>query len=144
MLNTMAYVTESITPIASRTEFFTTLNLRQISAIHSLENGTLTKLEADLLIEALNVTEAYCLLKLMREYQPEVLNALAALKAVCVRSLTQDGKFICQGDEFETIHEGFKVHVAQLKKSTIGLQEKAVNLVVTTLKSKRAKVIQDA
>tara|TARA_R110000823_G_C15587279_1_gene463820 strand:- start:62 stop:484 length:423 start_codon:yes stop_codon:yes gene_type:complete len=140
----MAYVSESVTLISSRTEFFTTLNLRQISAIGSLHLGNLTKPEADLLIEALNVTEAYCLLGLMPEYQPEVLNALSALNAVCVRSLAQDGKFICQGNELDLIDEGFKVHVLQLKKSTIGLHEKAVKLVLTTLRAKRAKVIQDA
>ena len=143
-LDTMSYVAESVTPISSHTEFFTTLNLKNISALDSLQKGTLNKLEADVLVLALNVTEAYCILGLMSNYRADVLNALAALEAVCVRSLKQDGKFICKGDEFDLINQGYRVHLSQLERATIGLQEMAVKLVFTTLKLKRAKVIQDA
>ena len=143
-LNAMAYVTESIAPVSSRTSFYTTLNLKNMSALDSLGKGTATKLEADVVIEALNVCEAYCMMNVGREYRLDVLNALSALQAVCVRSLTSDGKFICQGDEFELIKAGFEVHTAQLEVATIGSLEAAIKLVFSTLKAKRAKVIQDA
>ena len=55
-----------------------------------------------------------------REYRQDVLNALSALQDVCVRSLKLDGKFICQGNEFELIKAGFEVHTAQLEVATIG------------------------
>jgi hypothetical protein len=144
MLNTMAYVTEGIAPVSSRTSFYTTLNLKNMSALDSLGKGTATKLEADVVIEALNVCEAYCMMNVGREYRQDVLNALTALQAVCVRSLTSDGKFICQDNEFELIKAGFEVHTAQLEVATIGSLEAAIKLVFSTLKAKRAKVIQDA
>ena len=143
-LNTMAYVTESIEPISNMKSFFTTLNLKNMSALDSLGKGTATKLEADVVIEALNVCEAYCMMNVGREYRQDVLNALSALQDVCVRSLTLDGKFICQGDEFELIKAGFEVHTAQLEVATVGSLEAAIKLVFSTLKAKRAKVIQDA
>ena len=143
-LNTMVYVTESIEPIASRTSFYTTLNLKNMSALDSLGKGTATKLEADVVIEALNVCEAYCMMNVGREYRQDVLNALSALQDVCVRSLTSDGKFICQGNEFELIKAGFEVHTAQLEVATVGSLEAAIKLVFSTLKAKRAKVIQNA
>ena len=143
-LDTMAYVSESIEPIASRTSFYTTLNLKNMSALDSLGKGTATKLEADVVIEALNVCEAYCMMNVGREYRQDVLNALSALQDVCVRSLTQEGKFICQDNEFELIQAGFDVHAAQLEVATIGSLETAIKLVFSTLKAKRAKVIQDA
>ena len=143
-LNTMAYVSESIEPIASRTSFYTTLNLKNMSALDSLGKGIATKLEADVVIEALNICEAYCMMNVGREYRQDVLNALSALQDVCVRSLTQEGKFICQDNEFELIQAGFDVHAAQLEVATIGSLETAIKLVFSTLKAKRAKVIQDA
>jgi hypothetical protein len=143
-LNTMAYVTESIEPIANMKSFYTTLNLKNMSALDSFGKGIATKLEADVVIEALNVCEAYCMMNVGREYRLDVLNALSALQDVCVRSLTSDGKFICQGSEFELIKAGFEVHTAQLEVATIGSLETAIKLVFSTLKAKRAKVIQDA
>ena len=143
-LNTMVYVTESIEPIASRTSFYTTLNLKNMSALDSLGKGTATKLEADVVIEALNVCEAYCMMNVGREYRQDVLNALSALQDVCVRSLTLEGKFICQDNEFELIQAGFDVHAAQLEVATVGSLEAAIKLVFSTLKAKRAKVIKDA
>tara|TARA_R110000851_G_scaffold123761_2_gene253670 strand:+ start:3602 stop:4024 length:423 start_codon:yes stop_codon:yes gene_type:complete len=140
----MAYVSESIEPIASRTSFYTTLNLKNMSALDSLGKGTATKLEADVVIEALNICEAYCMMNVGREYRQDVLNALSALQDVCVRSLTSEGKFICQDNEFELIKLGFEVHTAQLEVATIGSLETAIKLVFSTLKAKRAKVIQDA
>ena len=143
-LNAMAYVTESISPISGMKSFYTTLNLKNMSALDSFGKGTATKLEADVVIEALNVCEAYCMMNVGREYRQDVLSALSALQAVCVRSLTSDGKFICQGNEFELIKAGFEVHTAQLEVATIGSLEAAIKLVFSTLKAKRAKVIQDA
>ena len=143
-VNTMAYVTEGIAPVSSRTSFYTTLNLKNMSALDSLGKGIATKLEADVVIEALNVCEAYCMMNVGREYRQDVLNALKALQDVCVRSLTSDGKFICQGNEFELIKAGFEVHTAQLEVATVGSLEAAIKLVFSTLKAKRAKVIQDA
>ena len=143
-LNTMAYVTESIEPISNMKSFFTTLNLKNMSALDSFGKGTATKLEADVVIEALNVCEAYCMMNVGREYRQDVLSALKALQDVCVRSLTLDGKFICQGNEFELIKAGFEVHTAQLEVATVGSLEAAIKLVFSTLKAKRAKVIQDA
>lgn len=143
-LNAMAYVTESIEPIANKKSFYTTLNLKNMSALDSLGKGIATKLEADVVIEALNVCEAYCMMNVGREYRQDVLNALSALQDVCVRSLTSDGKFICQGNEFELIKAGFEVHTAQLEVATVGSLEAAIKLVFSTLKAKRAKVIQDA
>jgi len=143
-LNTMAYVTESIEPISNMKSFFTTLNLKNMSALDSLGKGIATKLEADVVIEALNVCEAYCMMNVGREYRQDVLSALKALQDVCVRSLTSDGKFICQGNELELIKIGFEVHTAQLEVATVGSLEAAIKLVFNTLKAKRAKVIQDA
>ena len=140
----MAYVTEGIAPVSSRTSFYTTLNLKNMSALDSLGKGIATKLEADVVIEALNVCEAYCMMNVGREYRQDVLKALKALQDVCVRSLTSDGKFICQGNEFELIKAGFEVHTAQLEVATVGSLEAAIKLVFSTLKAKRAKVIQDA
>ena len=143
-LNAMAFVTESISPISGMKSFYTTLNLKNMSALDSFGKGTATKLEADVVIEALNVCEAYCMMNVGREYRQDVLNALKALQDVCVRSLTSDGKFICQGNEFELIKAGFEVHTAQLEVATVGSLEAAIKLVFSTLKAKRAKVIQDA
>jgi len=143
-VNTMEFVTESISPISGMKSFYTTLNLKNMSALHSLGEGTATKLEADVVIEALNVCEAYCMMNVGRKYRKDVLNALSALQDVCVRSLTLEGKFICQGCEFELIQAGFDVHTAQLEVATVGSLETAIKLVFSTLKAKRAKVIQDA
>ena len=143
-VNTMEFVTESISPISGIKSFYTTLNLKNMSALHSLGEGTATKLEADVVIEALNVCEAYCMMNVGRKYRKDVLNALSALQDVCVRSLTLEGKFICQGREFELIQAGFDVHTAQLEVATVGSLEAAIKLVFSTLKAKRAKVIQDA
>ena len=67
-LNAMVYVTESISPISDMKSFYTTLNLKNMSALDSLAKGTANKKEIDIVIGVINVAEALCELGVGSEY----------------------------------------------------------------------------
>ena len=140
-LDTMGFLKENMTTISSHTTFFTMLNLKNMSALDSLAKGTANKAEVDVVIKALNVAEAFCLLEATPAYKPEVLTAQNALKDVCMRSFELGDKFICRGEELKAIKNGYKAHAEQLERATMQSMEQALMLVYKTLKAKKAKVI---
>ena len=92
-------------------------------------------------IGVINVAEALCELGVGSEYTQIVLNASSALYDVCKRSFEINDRFICCGEELSAIKLGYEVHDAQMEITTIGMLDKALDVIDKTIQAQKATVI---
>lgn len=138
----MAYVVESMKPVASHDSFAVDLRLVNHMAMTTLTQGNATKKDLDVLISALNITESLYRLGFGREYKDVVNAGLRALRSVGKRGLDSN-KFILKADEMLALNEAMELHDAQLDVITIKDMERALHIVHEEIRNKRATPIKD-
>ena len=140
-LDTMNWVVTGMTKVSAKESEYVTMHLKNMSALDSLAKGTANKKEIDIVIGVINVAEALCELGVESEYHQIVLNASSAIYDVCKRSFEINDRFICRGEELSAIKLGYEVHNAQLEITTIGMLDKALDVIDKTIRSQKATVI---
>jgi len=140
-LDTMNWVVTGMTKVSAKESAYVTMHLKNMSALDSLAKGTANKKEIDIVIGVINVAEALCELGVGSEYTQIVLNASSALYDVCKRSFEINDRFICRGSELSAIKLGYEVHDAQIKATTIGMLDKALDVIDKTIRAQKATVI---
>ena len=106
------------------------LKLKNHEALDSVEKGIATKEHIDVLIAALNMSEAMYIVnpKLGVEWAPEIRAAQDALFAMSQRGLAKN-KFIFTGPEMMAVRKIIELHDVQLDHCSVNEMEKAVRLV---------------
>ena len=140
-LDTMNWVVTGMTKVSAKESAYVTMHLKNMSALDSLAKGTANKKEIDIVIGVINVAEALCELGVGSEYHQIVLNASSALYDVCKRSFEINDRFICRGEELSAIKLGYEVHDAQMETTTIGMLDKALDVIDKTIRAQKATVI---
>ena len=140
-LDAMNWVVTGMTKVSAKESEYVTMHLKNMSALDSLAKGTANKKEIDIVIGVINVAEALCELGVGSEYHQLVLDASSALYDVCKRSFEINDRFICRGSELSAIKTGYEVHDAQMETTTIGMLDKALDVIDKTIRAQRAKVI---
>ena len=140
-LDTMNWVVTGMTKVSAKESAYVTMHLKNMSALDSLAKGTANKKEIDIVIGVINVAEALCELGVGSEYHEIVLNASSALYDVCKRSFEINDRFICRGEELSAIKLGYEVHDAQMEITTIGMLDKALDVIDKTIRAQKATVI---
>jgi hypothetical protein len=140
-LDTMNWVVTGMTKVSAKESAYVTMHLKNMSALDSLAKGTANKKEIDIVIGVINVAEALCELGVGSEYHQIVLNASSALYDVCKRSFEINDRFICRGSELSAIKLGYEVHDAQMEATTIGMLDKALDVIDKTIRAQKATVI---
>ena len=140
-LDAMHWVVSGMTKVSAKESEYVTMHLKNMSALDSLTKGTATRQEADIIIGVINVAEALCMLGVGAEYRQLVLDASSALYDVCKRSFEINDRFICRGSELSAIKLGYEVHDAQMEITTIGMLDKALDVIDKTIRAQKAKVI---
>ena len=140
-LDTMNWVVTGMTKVSAKESEYVTMHLKNMSALDSLAKGTANKKEIDIVIGVINVAEALCELGVGSEYHEIVLNASSALYDVCKRSFDINDRFICRGSELSAIKLGYEVHDAQMEATTIGMLDKALDVIDKTIRAQKATVI---
>ena len=140
-LDTMNWVVTGMTKVSAKESAYVTMHLKNMSALDSLAKGTANKKEIDIVIGVINVAEALCELGVGSEYHQIVLNASSALYDVCKRSFDINDRFICRGSELSAIKLGYEVHDAQMEATTIGMLDKALDVIDKTIRAQKATVI---
>jgi len=140
-LDTMNWVVTGMTKVSAKESAYVTMHLKNMSALDSLAKGTANKKEMDICIGVINVAEALCELGVGSEYHEIVLNASSALYDVCKRSFDINDRFICRGEELSAIKLGYEVHDAQMEITTIGMLDKALDVIDKTIRAQKATVI---
>ena len=140
-LDAMKWVIVGMTKVSAKESAYVTMHLKNMSALDSLAKGTANKKEMDIVIGVINVAEALCELGVGSEYTQIVLNASSALYDVCKRSFEINDRFICRGEELSAIKLGYEVHDAQMEITTIGMLDKALDVIDKTIRAQKATVI---
>jgi len=138
ILNTMGYVLESLTPIATMEKYFVELKIKNHMALANLTKGVATRQDIDMLIQAINMVEALYRMGFGREYASEVRAGLDALHAVGVRG-AESGRFILKSEEMNALNETMELHDAQLEVITLKDMENAIKLVNEELRQKKMR-----
>ena len=140
-LDAMNWVVTGMTKVSAKESEYVTMHLKNMSALDSLAKGTANKKEIDIVIGVINVAEALCELGVGSEYHQLVLDASSAIYDVCKRSFEINDRFICRGSELSAIKTGYEVHDAQMETTTIGMLDKALDVIDKTIREQKAKVI---
>jgi len=140
-IDAMKWVIVGMTKVSAKESEYVTMHLKNMSALDSLAKGTANKKEMDICIGVINVAEALCELGVGSEYHQLVLDASSALYDVCKRSFEINDRFICKGSELSAIKLGYQVHDSQMETTTIGMLDKALDVIDKTIRAQKAKVI---
>lgn len=139
--NPVAYVLESMTPMAQHGDELMTLKIKNHQALTALTRGEATRADIDILIGALNIAEALYRLGFGREYQDVVAQGHAALRSVGSRGALSN-KFILTGPEMTALNLIMELHDAQLDLCVVQDIEKALAIVDKERRSGRMFRIQ--
>ena len=135
----MWYVTSGIQRVG-RIPAGTTLQIKNHDAMNNIRLGQATRDDIDKVIGALNIAEALMRLKIGRDWLDELRAAQDALLAVGRRGV-KTGKFILSGPELTMLNLAMEIHDAQLQETTIAQLEKAMDIVDSDIRNKRARPI---
>ena len=139
-LDTMAYIKESMTPIAHHGGFLMTLKIKNHAALAALTQGRATRADIDTLIAALNICEALYRLGIGREYASVVQEGLESLRAVGSRGAANN-RFILRAPEMHALNTVMELHDAQLDMCVVKDIERATELVRTEMQLRKATPI---
>lgn len=106
----------------------TDLMIKNHMALDNVRQGVGTKEDIDILIGALNITDALSLMRIGDEWQSEIRAAQDALLELGRRGV-ETGKFILRGPELTALNLAMEVHDAQLEVCTVTEMEQAMKLI---------------
>lgn len=139
-LDVMAWIKQGMQPMASHPEAIN-LKLKNHAAMDELVKGRGTRDHCDIVIAVLNMTEALALLRIGDEYRQDISAAQDAMLTMCRRGFER-GRFLFNGPELLAVNTAMEIHDAQLEVCTLAELEKATDIVVQTVRNKKARVIE--
>ena len=141
MLDTMAWVMSGMKPINEVDSAGLTLKIKNHDALTNITQGRGTRDDVDIVIAAMNVTEALALIGKGKDWHTEIRAAQDAVLKMAQRGLAKGDKFVFTGAEMQAVNLCMDVHDAQLDNCTVSELEKALKLVAQEIKAKRARMI---
>lgn len=124
--DTVNFVLNGMKPIDTFTSEAITLRARNHSAMVDAVQGQANKSTVDILIAALNVTEALAVTaKLGGDWREEIHAAQDALLSMARRGVKTD-RFVFTGPELTAMNLAMELHDEQLSNCTVAQLEKAV------------------
>ena len=142
-LDVMAWVKSGMLPINKVDHAGITLKIKNHAALASITHGTGTRDDIDIVIAAMNVTEALAMLGKGNDWRTEIRDAQEAILQMGKRGLAKGDRFLFTGPEMHAVNLAMDVHDAQLDECTVAELEKALQLVEREIRAKRARVIKE-
>jgi hypothetical protein len=142
-LDVMAWVKSGMLPINKVDHAGVTLKIKNHAALASITHGTGCRDDIDIVIAAMNITEALALLGKGKDWHAEIRAAQDAILTMGKRGLANGDRFLFTGPEMQAVNLAMDVHDAQLDECTVAELEKALNLVANEIKHKRARMIKE-
>lgn len=139
-LDAVNWVVSGLKPISSVGDAIIVLKAKNHSALTEVVQGRGNRDQIDVLIAALNMTEAYAIHGKGKDWLPEINEAQNALYEMAKRGVDSD-KFIFRGPEMQAVNLAMEIHDAQLEQSTVQEMEKMTDFVVKQIILKRARPI---
>lgn len=138
----VSWVLSSIKPVTSISAG-TTLQLKNHDAMDKLRRGVATKEDIDILIGAFNMAEGYIRLRpeFGMDWAEEIRAGQDAMLEVARRGVANGDRFICRATELTAMNLLMEIHDAQLEACTVSDLEKALAIVESDHKHKKARKI---
>ena len=140
ILNPIAYVMESMTPVEKHGSFLLDLKIKNHEAITALTQGRATRADIDTIIAMVNMVEALYRIGFGKEYEDVVLDGLDAVRTVARRGIL-NGRFILKAQEMSAINLVTELHDAQMDVITVKDMENAFKLVENEWRQKKMNPI---
>ena len=139
--NPVAWIINGFKPISQAG--IVNVQIKNHNAIDSLRKGIADREDIDTIIEALNIAEALQRLGIGDEYKDELRSAQDALYAVSKRGVDREYRFVLKAQELTAINLGMEIHDAQIEVTTVKQMEKAIDIVKSEIKNRKALVIME-
>jgi hypothetical protein len=139
-MNPMAYVIESMTPVAKHDNFLVDLKIKNHMAMTNLTQGKATREDMDTLIPMANFVEALYRMGFGKEYGDITIDGLNALHAVGKRG-AESGRFILRAPEMVALNLLTELHDAQMDVITVKDMERAFKIVDEEYKQRKMRSI---
>lgn len=139
-LDVMAYVRESMTPVAKHSDYLLTLKIKNHAAMAALTRGGAIRKDIDLLISMGNVCEALYRMGFGQEYGGVVRGGMDALFNVGQRGALTN-RFVLRAEEMQALNLLMELHDAQMDVITIKDMERAIDLVHKEFVNNKMRVI---
>ena len=118
LANPLAYVMESMTPIAQHEDTLLNLKIKNHGALAALVQGRATRHDINTLVAMSNMTEALWELGFGAEYQNLCVDGRYAILAIVTRARTI-GRFTPTGPEIQMLNAMAELHDAQMEVVTV-------------------------
>lgn len=140
IMNPIAYVMESMTPVAKHDSYLIDLKIKNHGAMSALTTGQAVRADIDTLIAMANICEALFRMGFGTEYEDVVRLGSDALYAVGRRG-AQTGRFILRAEEMTALNTLMELHDAQMDVITIKDMEKAFKIVDAEYRARKMRPI---
>lgn len=127
LLDTMAFVQESLTPVAKHDNYLLDLKIVNSMAMASLMKGTATKRDMDVLVAMSNIVEALYELGFGRQYQDVATEGRYAILSIVYRAVERL-RFVPTGEDVKRLNTLMELHDAQMDAIPIADMERAISL----------------
>jgi len=137
------WVISGMKPVLTASEVIDNVQIKNHLALRCVVDGTATRKDMDVLIEAFNITEALCRVDatLGRDWSAEIKAGQDALLSMCQRGVAKGDRFVFTGAELNAANTVMEIHDAQLERCTVAQMEKALREVVKDIIHKKARVV---
>ena len=142
-LDTMAWVKSGLLPVSKVDHAGITLKIKNHDALTNITQGRGTRDDIDIVIAAMNVTEALALIGKGKDWHAEIRAAQDAILTMARRGLAKDNKFLFNGPEMQAVNLAMEIHDAQLDACTVDELQKAITLSKHIIRTGRARVINE-
>ena len=127
LLDTMAFVQESLTPVAKHDNYLLDMKIVNSMAMASLMKGTATKRDMEVLVAMSNIVEALYELGFGRQYQNVATEGRYAILSIVYRAVERL-RFVPTGEDIKRLNTLMELHDAQMDVITIADMERAIAL----------------
>lgn len=134
----MAYVKESMTPIALHESYLIDLKIRNSLAMSTLLRGGAKKSDMDMLIAMSNIAEALCALGFGKAHKALAKEGERTIKRIILRAV-KILRFTPTGPEIVALNALMELHDAQMDAITVGDMERALAYAKEKLRKKAAE-----
>lgn len=140
-LDALNWVLAGLKPISQVGDALTVLKAKNHSALTEVVQGRGNRDQLDVLIAAMNMTEAYAIHGKGKDWLPEIKEGQDAIYDMACRGLETD-KFLFRGPEMQAVNLAMEIHDAQLEQSTVKELEEMTAYVNKQFRSMKARRIK--
>jgi hypothetical protein len=137
----MAFIKTGFEPVRNQSETLT-LRMKNHASLEEITKGRANKGHVDIMIVALNMTEALAMVRedLGSDWRTEIRAAQDALFAMAQRGVAT-GRWLFTGPELTAVNLAMELHDAQLDACTVDELQKAIELSKRIIRAGKARVI---